>query len=47
MAPALSKLVTKHTVFPNLLGKSLAATGGALTLLIWLASVHRNSKNRK
>jgi len=44
MAPALSKLVAKTVGFS---GKSLAVTGGGLTLLLWLASVNRNSQNRK
>ena len=46
MAPALSKFLQSSTL-AVLVERKVALTACGFTLLLWLASVHRNNENRK
>nr|QST14993.1 ABCD3 protein [Diaphanosoma celebensis] len=47
MAPVLSKYLTSNPDIAGFLQKRIALTAGAVTVLFWIASVHRNNQNRR
>ncbi len=47
MAPAWSKMLGADSSLASFMEKRVALAAGGLTVLVWLASVHQNNKNRR